>query len=217
MRSTHITPPLHSPPRVVSSPYVSFTHKYQTSTHTQYIPGSSSPISPPTKPLQSIFFTVGGVTFEDGRWCWICESHLRLGSARFVVVMGLIATNVVVFLLRRVAVTVGSCSRILWSGNRRMTLCIYMAKSAETPTAYMTPSSVADSSNRKSKKMHDAMTDPSDGNSESAEDTSGQVDGPSWAVRLGRRVSIDSNATQAVEDLPRGSDNPTQLIASFDK
>ncbi|GJR02204.1 hypothetical protein Tco_0525188 [Tanacetum coccineum] len=25
------------------------------------------------------------------------------------------------------------------------------------------------------------------------------------------------NATQAVEDLPKGIDNPTQLIASFDK
>nr|GEX57388.1 hypothetical protein [Tanacetum cinerariifolium] len=43
------------------------------------------------------------------------------------------------------------------------------------------------------------------------------VDGLSWAVRLGRRGSTDSNATQAVEDLPRGNDNPTQLIASFDK
>nr|GEV13755.1 hypothetical protein [Tanacetum cinerariifolium] len=42
-------------------------------------------------------------TTGDGRWCWVCESHLRLGTARFVVVMGLIATNVAVFLLRRVA------------------------------------------------------------------------------------------------------------------
>ncbi|GKF49418.1 hypothetical protein Tco_0142669, partial [Tanacetum coccineum] len=30
-----------------------------------------------------------------------------------------------------------------------------------------------------------------------------KVDGLSWAVRLGRRGSTDSNATQAVEDLPR--------------
>ncbi|GJY33601.1 hypothetical protein Tco_0418070 [Tanacetum coccineum] len=79
--------------------------------------------------------------------------------------------------------------------------------------------------------------DPSDGNSESAVDTvvgtffvisvdgmtgiilhgALKVDGPSWAVGLGRRVSTDSSATQAVEDIPRGSDNPTQLIASFDK
>ncbi|GJS71151.1 putative peroxidase [Tanacetum coccineum] len=133
------------------------------------------------------------------------ESSMEvLCSARFVVVMGLIATNVMQqnFMVRK---------------KKNDTLHRDMAESAETPTAYMTPFSVADSSKRKSKKMHDAMTDPSDGNSESAEDTSGQVDGPSWAVRLGRRVSIDSNATQAVEDLPRGSDNPTQLIASFDK
>ncbi|GJZ12888.1 hypothetical protein Tco_0548118 [Tanacetum coccineum] len=75
----------------------------------------------------------------------------------------------------------------------------------ELPRAYMTPSSVADSSKRKSEKMHGAMTDPFDGNSESAEDTSGQMDSPSWAVRLGRRGSTDSNTTQAVEDLSRES------------
>ncbi|GJS49869.1 hypothetical protein Tco_0599990 [Tanacetum coccineum] len=33
-----------------------------------------------------------------------------------------------------------------------------MAESAESPKAYMTPSSVTDSSKRKSEKMHDAMT-----------------------------------------------------------
>ncbi|GJW19861.1 hypothetical protein Tco_0027297 [Tanacetum coccineum] len=61
-----------------------------------------------------------------------------------------------------------------------------------TPTTYMTPSSVANSSNRKSKKMHDAMTDPSDGNSESAEDTSGQV----TALRSHRpRGSLHSKGT----------------------
>ncbi|GJZ47822.1 hypothetical protein Tco_0601654 [Tanacetum coccineum] len=50
-----------------------------------------------------------------------------------------------------------------------------MSESAETPRDYMTPSSVADSSKSRSEKMHGAMTDPSDGNLESAEDTSGQV------------------------------------------
>ncbi|GJY95715.1 lysine-specific demethylase JMJ25 isoform X1 [Tanacetum coccineum] len=54
-------------------------------------------------------------------------------------------------------------------------LHIDMAESAETPRAYMTPSSVADSSKSRSEKMHGAMTETSDGNSESAEDTSGQV------------------------------------------
>ncbi|GKA21948.1 basic peroxidase-like protein [Tanacetum coccineum] len=48
-----------------------------------------------------------------------------------------------------------------------------------------------------------------------ARDASVAVNGPSWAVRLGRRDSPDSNAAQAVTDLPRGSDNLTQLIASF--
>ncbi|GJR58972.1 cycloartenol synthase [Tanacetum coccineum] len=98
------------------------------------------------------------MTFEDGRWCWACESHLRLDPARFVVVMGLIATNVVVFLLRRVAMTACSCCRILWLGKRRMTLCIEIWWNMQTPMAYMTPSSVADSSKRNYEKMHGAMT-----------------------------------------------------------
>ncbi|GJZ99920.1 hypothetical protein Tco_0672471 [Tanacetum coccineum] len=40
---------------------------------------------------------------------------------------------------------------------------------------YMTPSSVADSSKSRSEKMHGAMTETSDGNSESANDTSGKA------------------------------------------
>ncbi|GJZ76610.1 basic peroxidase-like protein [Tanacetum coccineum] len=38
-----------------------------------------------------------------------------------------------------------------------------------------------------------------------ARDACVEVDSPSWAVRLERRGSIDSNAAQAVEDLPRES------------
>nr|GEU75953.1 basic peroxidase-like [Tanacetum cinerariifolium] len=50
-----------------------------------------------------------------------------------------------------------------------------------------------------------------------ARDASVAVGGPSWEVRLGRRDSQGSNASQAVTDLPRGSDNLTQLIASFNR
>ncbi|GJV58800.1 basic peroxidase-like protein [Tanacetum coccineum] len=50
-----------------------------------------------------------------------------------------------------------------------------------------------------------------------ARDASVAVGGPSWEVRLGRRDSQGSNASQAVTDLPRGSDNLTQLIASFER
>ncbi|KAI7749348.1 hypothetical protein M8C21_032954, partial [Ambrosia artemisiifolia] len=41
------------------------------------------------------------------------------------------------------------------------------------------------------------------------------VNGPWWTVRLGRRDSNTSNATQAVSDLPRGNFNLTELIANF--
>ncbi|XP_071714425.1 E3 ubiquitin-protein ligase JMJ24 [Rutidosis leptorrhynchoides] len=51
------------------------------------------------------------------------------------------------------------------------------AESGETPKAFMTPSSVADSSKSRSDKMHSAsaMTETSDGSSESCEETGGQV------------------------------------------
>lgn len=52
-----------------------------------------------------------------------------------------------------------------------------MEESEETPKAYRTPSSVADSSKSRSEKMHGAsvMMETSDGSSESSEDTGGQV------------------------------------------
>ncbi|KAI3800363.1 hypothetical protein L1987_28453 [Smallanthus sonchifolius] len=52
-----------------------------------------------------------------------------------------------------------------------------MDESEETPKAYRTPSSVADSSKSRSEKMHNAsaMTETSDGSSESSEDTGGQI------------------------------------------
>nr|GEX27866.1 Em-like protein GEA6 [Tanacetum cinerariifolium] len=40
-----------------------------------------------------------------------------------------------------------------------------------------------------------------------------QVDSPPWVVRLGRRGSTDSNAAQAVEDLPRAEDHIITKIA----
>ena len=43
------------------------------------------------------------------------------------------------------------------------------------------------------------------------------MNGPSWAVRLGRRDSPDSNATEAGTDLPRGNFNLNELIESFDR
>lgn len=49
-----------------------------------------------------------------------------------------------------------------------------MAESEETPRAYRTPSSVADSSKSRSEKMH-AMPETSGGSSESSEDTGGQI------------------------------------------
>ncbi|KAL8229862.1 hypothetical protein R6Q57_014762 [Mikania cordata] len=48
-----------------------------------------------------------------------------------------------------------------------------------------------------------------------ARDASVAVRGPSWLVRLGRRDSTTSNATQAGSDLPRGNFNLSQLIESF--
>ncbi|PWA72837.1 heme peroxidase [Artemisia annua] len=50
-----------------------------------------------------------------------------------------------------------------------------------------------------------------------ARDASVEVGGPSWEVKLGRRDSTGSNASQAVTDLPRGNNNLTELIASFDR
>ncbi|GKF01001.1 putative peroxidase, partial [Tanacetum coccineum] len=40
---------------------------------------------------------------------------------------------------------------------------------------------------------------------------------PSWEVRLGRIGSTGSITSQAVADLPRGNNNPFELIASFDR
>ncbi|KAK9074413.1 hypothetical protein SSX86_007011 [Deinandra increscens subsp. villosa] len=48
-----------------------------------------------------------------------------------------------------------------------------------------------------------------------ARDASVAVQGPSWVVRLGRRDSTTSNASQALSDLPRGNFNLSQLISSF--
>ncbi|KAJ0430654.1 putative peroxidase [Helianthus annuus] len=50
-----------------------------------------------------------------------------------------------------------------------------------------------------------------------ARDASVAVNGPSWTVRLGRRDSTNSNASQAATDLPRGNFNLTELIANFDR
>ncbi|XP_076960175.1 basic peroxidase-like [Bidens hawaiensis] len=50
-----------------------------------------------------------------------------------------------------------------------------------------------------------------------ARDASVAVRGPSWLVRLGRRDSTTSNATEAGTDLPRGNFNLSQLISSFDR
>ncbi|KAK9051277.1 hypothetical protein SSX86_027904 [Deinandra increscens subsp. villosa] len=41
------------------------------------------------------------------------------------------------------------------------------------------------------------------------------VGGPSWSLRLGRRDSKDSNAGQALTDLPRANMDLSQLIANF--
>ncbi|GKB64392.1 ubiquitin carboxyl-terminal hydrolase 20-like protein, partial [Tanacetum coccineum] len=40
---------------------------------------------------------------------------------------------------------------------------------------------------------------------------------PSWEVRLGRIGSTGSITSQAMADLPRGNNNPFELIASFDR
>ncbi|GKB02710.1 lysine-specific demethylase JMJ25 isoform X1 [Tanacetum coccineum] len=73
-----------------------------------------------------------------------------------------------------------------------------MSESAETPRDYMTPSSVADSSKSRSEKMHGAMTDPSDGNLESTEDTSGQV---CHKCRRDKRHTIGLSKGVVVESL----------------
>nr|XP_043625072.1 basic peroxidase-like [Erigeron canadensis] len=51
-----------------------------------------------------------------------------------------------------------------------------------------------------------------------ARDASVQVGGPSWTVRLGRRDSLaPASATLANTNLPRGTNNLSQLIDSFDR
>ncbi|GKD60725.1 hypothetical protein Tco_1298234, partial [Tanacetum coccineum] len=130
---------------------------------------------------------------------WLLSSSLSLLKAR-IQISDYTIPPIPMCLLN--AQLFGCLARVTVDSGKDEMVCI-AAWQAELPRAYMTPSSVADSSKRKSEKMHGAMTDPFDGNSESAEDTSGQVDSPSWAVRLGRRGSTDSNTTQAVEDLSR--------------
>ncbi|GJY04294.1 lysine-specific demethylase JMJ25 isoform X1 [Tanacetum coccineum] len=90
-------------------------------------------------------------------------------------------------------------------------LHIDMAESAETPRAYMTPSSVADSSKSRSEKMHGAMTETSDGNSESANDTSGKVchqcrrydrHNIVWCLKCDRRGYPDMSAEEVHKICP---------------
>ncbi|KAM0052426.1 Basic peroxidase [Helianthus debilis subsp. tardiflorus] len=48
-----------------------------------------------------------------------------------------------------------------------------------------------------------------------ARDASVAVGGPSWTVRLRRRDSPDSKATEVATDLPRGNMNLGELISNF--
>ncbi|KAM0050528.1 putative peroxidase [Helianthus debilis subsp. tardiflorus] len=50
-----------------------------------------------------------------------------------------------------------------------------------------------------------------------ARDASVAVGGPSWTVRLGRRDSTTSNASQPLIDLPIGIFNLSQLISNFER
>ncbi|MFS7933119.1 putative transcription factor interactor and regulator C2H2 family [Helianthus anomalus] len=88
-----------------------------------------------------------------------------------------------------------------------------MDESEETPKAYQTPSSVADSSKSRSEKMHNAsaMTETSDGSSESSEDTGGQIchqcrrdDAQNivWCAKCDRRGYCDKCISTWYPDIP---------------
>ncbi|KAK9056327.1 hypothetical protein SSX86_027417 [Deinandra increscens subsp. villosa] len=92
-------------------------------------------------------------------------------------------------------------------------LQIDMDESEETPKAYRTPSSVADSSKSRSEKMHhaSAMTETSDGNSDSSEDTGGQVchqcrrddtQNIIWCLKCDRRGYCEKCASTWYPDIP---------------
>ncbi|KVH89577.1 JmjC domain-containing protein [Cynara cardunculus var. scolymus] len=88
-----------------------------------------------------------------------------------------------------------------------------LAESEETPRAYRTPSSVADSSKSRSDKMHgaSAMTETSDGSSESSEDTGGQIchqcrrddtERIVWCLKCDRRGYCDECIATWYPDIP---------------
>ncbi|KAL8192504.1 hypothetical protein R6Q57_027689 [Mikania cordata] len=88
-----------------------------------------------------------------------------------------------------------------------------MDESEETPKAYRTPSSVADSSKSRSEKMHNAsaMTETSDGSSESFEDTGGQIchqcrrddtQNVIWCLKCDRRGYCDKCISTWYPDIP---------------
>lgn len=85
-----------------------------------------------------------------------------------------------------------------------------MAESEETPRAYRTPSSVADSSKSRSEKMH-AMPETSGGSSESSEDTGGQIchqcrrhdtERIVWCLKCDRRGYCDECISTWYPDIP---------------
>ncbi|GJR03924.1 hypothetical protein Tco_0526908 [Tanacetum coccineum] len=84
-------------------------------------------------------------------------------------------------------------------------------KRLDDTKGYMTPSSVADSSKSRSEKMHGAMTETSDGNSESANDTSGKVchqcrrydrHNIVWCLKCDRRGYPDMSAEEVHKICP---------------
>ncbi|XP_076942752.1 E3 ubiquitin-protein ligase JMJ24-like [Bidens hawaiensis] len=88
-----------------------------------------------------------------------------------------------------------------------------MDESEETPKAYRTPSSVADSSKSRSEKMHNAsaMTETSDASSESSEDTGGQIchqcrqddrENIIWCLKCDRRGYCDKCISTWYPDIP---------------
>ncbi|KAL4563164.1 hypothetical protein LXL04_027199 [Taraxacum kok-saghyz] len=85
-----------------------------------------------------------------------------------------------------------------------------MAESEETPRAYRTPSSIADSSKSRSEKMH-AMPETSGGSSESSEDTGGQIchqcrrddtERIVWCLKCDRRGYCDECISTWYPDIP---------------
>ncbi|XP_076885436.1 E3 ubiquitin-protein ligase JMJ24-like [Bidens hawaiensis] len=88
-----------------------------------------------------------------------------------------------------------------------------MDESEETPKAYRTPSSVADSSKSRSEKMHNAsaMTEMSDASSESSEDTGGQIchqcrrddtENIIWCLKCDRRGYCDKCISTWYPEIP---------------